>query len=151
MHNHEPPGYDCPFCRVARGEPTKYTTEEQVVERTEHTVSFVSPRWWTDFGANVLVIPLEHHENIYDLPIRLAEPITTAVQRVARAMKIAFRCDGVSTRQHNEPGGNQEVWHLHVHVFPRWEGDGLYGRRGYDAERTVLLERASTLRSVLAG
>jgi histidine triad (HIT) family protein len=32
----------------------------------------------------------------------------------------------VSTRQHNEPAGNQDVWHLHVHVFPRYPGDQLY-------------------------
>jgi histidine triad (HIT) family protein len=42
-------------------------------------------------------------------------------------MKAAFECDGISTRQHNEPGGMQEVWHFHLHVFPRWEGDDLYG------------------------
>ena len=34
--------------------------------------------------------------------------------------------DGTSTRQHNEPAGNQDVWHYHVHLFPRYEGDALY-------------------------
>jgi histidine triad (HIT) family protein len=43
-------------------------------------------------------------------------------------MKEVYRCDGVSTRQHNEPAGDQDVWHLHVHVFPRYEGDQLYLR-----------------------
>ena len=42
-------------------------------------------------------------------------------------MKAAFGCPGVSTRQHNEPAGDQEVWHYHLHVFPRFPGDGLYG------------------------
>jgi len=37
-----------------------------------------------------------------------------------------YKCDGVSTRQHNEPAGGQEVWHYHLHVFPRYEGDNLY-------------------------
>jgi histidine triad (HIT) family protein len=47
-------------------------------------------------------------------------------QRVAVAMRAAYGCDGISTRQHNEPSGNQDVWHLHVHVFPRWADDRLY-------------------------
>jgi histidine triad (HIT) family protein len=34
--------------------------------------------------------------------------------------------DGTSMRQHNEPGGNQNVWHFHVHVFPRYDDDDLY-------------------------
>jgi histidine triad (HIT) family protein len=45
---------------------------------------------------------------------------------VALAFKAVYDCDGVSTRQHNEPGGTQDVWHYHVHVFPRYTGDSLY-------------------------
>ena len=41
-------------------------------------------------------------------------------------MKEAYSCDGISTRQHNEPAGNQDVWHYHLYVFPRYAGDGLY-------------------------
>ncbi|MDN3240096.1 HIT family protein [Glycomyces tritici] len=57
-----------------------------------------------------------------------------------------YGCDGVSTRQHNEPAGNQDVWHLHVHVFPRYEGDRLYATKalpGWAApeERQVYAER----------
>ena len=44
-------------------------------------------------------------------------------QRVAVAMREAYDCEGISTRQHNEPAGNQDVWHLHVHVFPRHHDD----------------------------
>lgn len=41
-------------------------------------------------------------------------------------MKRVYGCDAVSTVQHNEPYGNQDVWHYHVHVFPRYDGDNLY-------------------------
>ena len=47
-------------------------------------------------------------------------------KRVAIALKETYKCDGVSTRQHNEPAGNQDVWHFHLHVFPRYTGDKLY-------------------------
>lgn len=46
-------------------------------------------------------------------------------------MRQTYDCEGISTRQHNEPAGNQDVWHLHVHVFPRYVEDRLYAR---DAE-----------------
>ena len=48
-------------------------------------------------------------------------------KRIALALKTAYGCDGTSFRQHNEPHGDQEVWHYHLHVFPRWHGDDLYG------------------------
>jgi histidine triad (HIT) family protein len=44
-------------------------------------------------------------------------------------LKTAYGCDGTSFRQHNEPHGDQEVWHYHLHVFPRYEGDELYRGR----------------------
>lgn len=52
-------------------------------------------------------------------------PRATSAQ-VAIAMRTAYGADGVSTRQHNEPAGTQHVWHHHVHVFPRYEGDDFY-------------------------
>jgi len=44
----------------------------------------------------------------------------------AFAFKQIYRCGGVSSWQHNEPAGYQDVWHYHLHVFPRCEGDALY-------------------------
>lgn len=49
--------------------------------------------------------------------------------RTAIAIRQSYRCDGTSTRQHNEPAGNQDVWHFHVHVFPRYAGDRLYATK----------------------
>ncbi|WP_342215965.1 HIT family protein [Nocardia brasiliensis] len=49
------------------------------------------------------------------------------VREIAVAMRATHRCDGVSTRQHNEPAGGQDVWHYHGHLFPRYHGDDLCG------------------------
>ena len=54
--------------------------------------------------------------------------VAVTVRRVATAIRDTYGCDGTSTRQHNDPGGGQDVWHLHVHVFPRYDGDRLYER-----------------------
>jgi histidine triad (HIT) family protein len=45
---------------------------------------------------------------------------------MAIAIRSTYGCDGTSTRQHNEPAGYQDVWHYHVHVFPRYHDDLLY-------------------------
>lgn len=74
----------------------------------------------------VLVIPKKHYENIYDIPDELLAEVYKVVKRIAIAVRSAYDCEGTSTRQHNEPSGNQDVWHLHVHVFPRYKDDNLY-------------------------
>ncbi len=51
-------------------------------------------------------------------------------------MRAAWGCDGVSTRQHNEPAGNQHMWHYHMHVTPRFRGDDLY--KTYVEEKAVM-------------
>lgn len=78
------------------------------------------------------------YENLYDPPNRLAVPILRATRLTALAMKSAFGCEGVSTRQHNEPAANQDVGHFHVHVFPRFPDDDLY--RLHDEWRWVSAE-----------
>jgi histidine triad (HIT) family protein len=137
--SHAPPGYDCPFCRLARGEATVLSSQQDVVYRDEHVTAFVSLHWRPKNPGHVLVVPNTHYENVYVVPAELGGPIQNAIRRVALAMKDAYRCDGVSTVQHNEPAGNQDVWHYHVHVFPRYAHDNLYQspRRLTTAEERV--------------
>jgi histidine triad (HIT) family protein len=124
VFNHEPDDYRCPFCRNLRDGESDLPLE--IVHRTDDVFVKVNPKWWPNNPGAALVIPVEHHENLYDLPDRLAEPLLSATRATALAMKTAFGCEGVSTRQHNEPAGNQDVWHYHLHVFPRFPDDGLY-------------------------
>jgi histidine triad (HIT) family protein len=125
---HAPPGYDCPFCRVLRGVDTPLNRQDDIVWRGERTAALISPKWWPANHGHVLVIPLVHVENLYEIEEHDLCAVAETTQRIAIALKEAYGCDGISTRQHNEPGGNQDVWHLHVHVFPRYFGDRLYQR-----------------------
>ena len=128
MPTHEPEGYDCPFCRLQRGECNERNQPDDVVAVTDLAFARVSPKWWPANPGAVLVVPRAHHENLYDLPSEVGHAVWDLVQQVAVAVRAAYDCDGVSVRQHNEPAGGQDVWHLHVHVFPRHEGDRLYAR-----------------------
>ena len=101
---------------------------DDMVWRDERTTAFISPRWWPKNHGHVLVIPNEHVENLYAIDDDLLGAVYATAKRIAIGLKEAYRCDGTSTRQHNEPAGDQDVWHVHVHVFPRYPGDRLYQR-----------------------
>ena len=149
---HAPPGYDCPFCRVLRGVDSEKNTQNDIVWRDARTAALISPKWWPANHGHVLVIPVVHIENIYAICEEDLCAVAATTKRIAIALKEAYRCDGVSTRQHNEPAGNQEVWHLHVHVFPRYPGDRLY-QRHEEQHWTTPTERApyaEKLRAVLS-
>jgi histidine triad (HIT) family protein len=128
MFNHAPEDYVCPFCLLVSGIVNEHVLSRQsdIVLLTGRVTAFVSSHQFPNNPGHVLVIPNSHHENLFDLPSDLAAEIHDAARAVALAMKAAYGCDGVSTRQHNEPAGNQDVWHYHLHVFPRYTGDDLY-------------------------
>jgi histidine triad (HIT) family protein len=75
-----------------------------------------------------------------------------AVREIAVAMRTAYGCEGISTRQHNEPAGGQDAWHFHVHVIPRYDGDDLYGSKPLPGFATGEQRRvyADKLRAVLS-
>lgn len=123
---HQPPGYRCPFCERLAGKADEVSGPEDIVRRTEDAAAFISPRWWPNNLGHVLVVPTAHYENLYSVPADAYRAVGDLVREIAVAIRQTYDCDGVSTRQHNEPAGNQDVWHLHVHVFPRYEGDELY-------------------------
>jgi len=133
MFNHEPDGYSCPFCRLVAGgeDERRINTQQDVVRRTGPATAFISPRWWPRNHGHVLVVPDAHYENLYDLPARYGHAVHDLVRDVAVAVRETYGCDGTSVRQHNEPAGNQDAWHYHVHVFPRYAGDDLYGSQPY--------------------
>lgn len=109
---------DCVFCRiVARQIPAT------VVHEDEHTLAFM------DLGqvnpGHVLVAVKTHVENIFGLEAPQAAAVSGATLRVARAIRSAFAPQGLSVYQANGKAAGQTVFHYHVHLVPRHEGDGM--------------------------
>ncbi|WP_454119594.1 HIT family protein [Microbacterium lacticum] len=125
---HEPTEYSCPFCRIQQGVVDERNSPSDVVAVTDRAFARVAPKWWPGNPGGVLVIPRAHVENIYTLSPADGNAVWDLVQRVAVGIRASYGCEGTSIRQHNEPAGDQDVWHLHVHVFPRYEEDRLYLR-----------------------
>lgn len=150
-YSHEPEGYECPFCRIAAGQDDGiHTKNADVVYQDATVTAFIAAAWWPANAGHVLVVPNGHYENIYDIPDDVLGAVQVVGKRVALALREVYGCDGTSFRQHNEPHGDQEVWHYHLHVFPRYEGDELYrsGKRNTTPEER--LPYAEKLRAVLS-
>jgi diadenosine tetraphosphate (Ap4A) HIT family hydrolase/sugar/nucleoside kinase (ribokinase family) len=131
MYNHAPGDYACPFCLLIAGITNEqvHSVQSDLIYHDETVTALIGSHQWPNNPGNVIVVPNEHFENIYDLPVRFAADIHLLARRIALAMKAVYGCDGVSTRQHNEPAGNQDVWHYHLHVTPRYKGDQFYSTR----------------------
>jgi histidine triad (HIT) family protein len=92
--------------------------------------------------GHVLLVPREHHETIVDLPDALVKPLFANAKLLAEAVALALAADGTFLAINNVV--SQSVPHVHVHVVPRRQKDGLKGffwpRRAYEsdsaAERT---------------
>ena len=102
----------CIFCRIIAGQ-----VPADVIAETERLSVFLS------LENHPLVVPRTHVENIYALDDLLAADVMRTAVRIARAVKSSLGCDGVLLAQANERAGGQTVFHLHVHVMPRWHGD----------------------------
>jgi histidine triad (HIT) family protein len=86
----------------------------------------MATRKYPNNQGHVLIIPNEHVENIYDLPLVLLSNIHALGKDIALAMKSEYHCDGVLICQHNEPAGDQNIWHYHLHVIPRYQNDSFH-------------------------
>ena len=91
--------------------------------------------------AHVIVVPNKHYENVYSIPEASLAAVYGTAKLVSGVIRAVYACEGTSMRRHNEPGGGQDVWHFHVHLFPRHVDDRLYERNAA-TRRTSAEERA---------
>jgi histidine triad (HIT) family protein len=132
------------FAKILRGELPAH----KVYEDTESLAFMdIMPRC----EGHALVIPKTPARNTLDAtPAQLAACMAT-VQRIARAQIKAFKADGITVQQFNEPAGGQVVFHLHVHVLPRWTGVKLGPHTATMEKPEVLAAAAEKLRAALNG
>jgi histidine triad (HIT) family protein len=145
-----PAGYQCPFCHLAETLQAP-TPKREIILVEPRVFAFVPLHHYAGIRGNCLVAPRAHYENVLDIPDELGSDFFRATRLIANAMRDAFGCEGISTRQHNGPAGNQDVWHFHLHVFPRFRNDGLYGGDAALYGTEERLEVAERLRDTLEG
>ena len=140
------PAYDPDnvFAKILRGDLPAHKLYED-----DATFAFmdIMPRG----DGHCLVIPRKPSRNILDVEPSSLAAVMATTQVMARAVMKAFTADGVTIQQFNEPAGGQVVFHLHVHIIPRFEGVSLRPHTGEMADQAVLAANAEKIRRALAG
>ena len=107
----------CIFCKIAAGEiPSKTLYEDE------------ESRVILDLGpatkGHALILPKNHYRNLFELPEDQAEKAMVLAKKMALQMREKLQCDGLNLVQNNEEVAGQTVFHFHMHLIPRYEGDG---------------------------
>ncbi len=109
---------DCVFCKIVNG-----NMASDIVYEDEDCVAVldVSPI----AEGHTIVILKEHYKNLIDVPDKFAASMIRACKRIGRALKGALDAEGFNVFCNNERCAGQVIEHIHMHVIPRGEGDGL--------------------------
>ena len=107
---------DCIFCKILAGEIPSTTVYE---DDSFKAILDVNPA----ARGHVIILPKIHAANLYELPDEVASKIMVVAKKIAIALKETYHCDGINVLQNNGEASGQTVFHLHVHVIPRFAGD----------------------------
>lgn len=114
---HHSPG-DCVFCAIALG-----TQAARIVYQDEHAVGFF-PLEPAAVG-HTLVIPRVHVANFLELDASAGPPLLQSAIRIGNALVSVLKPDGMNLITSAGEAASQTVFHLHLHLVPRWTGDAM--------------------------
>jgi histidine triad (HIT) family protein len=109
---------ECVFCRIVNGSETAH-----IVYQDSDSIAFFPLAPAVD--GHTLVVPRIHSRTLLDIDAASAGALMVATTRVARLLDRALRPDGMTMFQTNEQAGWQSIFHVHLHLVPRWKGDDL--------------------------
>lgn len=109
---------ECIFCEIVAG-----SAPAKSVDDNGAALAFLDVNPAVE--GHTLVVPLEHVENIWELTSVDSAAVWELTRMVARRLRAALQPDGLTILQSNGEAAWQHVFHFHVHVLPRWKGDGL--------------------------
>ncbi|MCX5579038.1 HIT family protein [Kaistia terrae] len=132
------------FARILRGEIPSHSVYEDAEAIAFMDVMPQGP-------GHLLVVPKAASRNLLDADPAVLSRLMPVVQKLARAAKLAFAADGVTVMQFNEPASGQTVFHLHVHIIPRFDGEPLHPHTGTMEKPEILAENAERVRAALGG
>ncbi|MFA6170851.1 MAG: HIT family protein [Patescibacteria group bacterium] len=110
---------DCIFCKIIAGQIPSYKVYEDEKTLAFLDINPVNP-------GHVLVVPKEHFANMEDVPEDILCAVIKTVKKVGKAIKEGLGAEGYNITENNDPVAGQIVPHIHFHVIPRIEGDGLH-------------------------
>lgn len=107
---------NCIFCKIIAGEIPSHTLYEDEQFRV---ILDVSPAT----RGHALILPKQHYANLYELPEDMAADAMRLAKKMMKTMTDKLNCDGFNLVQNNGEAAGQTVFHFHMHLIPRYEGD----------------------------
>ncbi|WP_167957656.1 HIT family protein [Anaerosporobacter faecicola] len=107
---------NCIFCKIAAGEIPSYTVYEDDDFKAFMDISPASK-------GHTILIPKKHADNLYELDETVASKLLPVAKKIATALKTELQCEGLNLLQNNGEIAGQTVFHFHMHLIPRYEGD----------------------------
>lgn len=104
---------DCIFCKIAARKAGAV-----IVFEDEHSLAFLDIHPLNP--GHTLVIPKKHYASMVEMPPEEVGRIFVSVSKVMRGVKKASKADGINIGQSNGKAASQEVFHMHVHIIPRY-------------------------------
>jgi histidine triad (HIT) family protein len=133
----------CVFCKIVQKQ-----IPVSIVYEDTRVLAFLDIKPLNE--GHTLVIPKAHYENIFDVPGELIEYVHGVTKKIAFAVKKTTNADGISIIQQNGKAAGQDVFHLHVHIVPRYEGQKLPSFSELsEATREELNQTATKIRKYL--
>lgn len=130
------------FAKILRGEAPVHAVYED-----EHSLAFMDIM--PQARGHTLVIPKEEAETLFDLSPEMLAATIRSTQKVARAVRAAFRPAGMLVGQLNGAVAGQTVFHVHFHVIPRYEAGGFVFHGRSPEDPAVLADHAEMIRAHL--
>ena len=130
---------DCIFCKIIRREaPASIVLEEDA------TLAFLDIRPMTP--GHTLVVPKSHASYLEDMKDGSVGPILETARKIAAALRRSgLKCEAVNLYLANGKEAGQEVFHVHMHVIPRFRGDGFGIRVRPDYGRVAAREEVEAI------
>jgi histidine triad (HIT) family protein len=109
---------DCVFCEIVSG-----SAPAAIVHETETTLAFLDVAPFAH--GHTLVIPKHHTEDFWSISSNAAQEVMAAAHEVGTVLRSRLSPDGMNLLQATRAPGFQTVFHMHLHVIPRWIGDTM--------------------------
>lgn len=107
---------NCIFCKIANGEIPSATLYEDEDFRVILDLGPAS-------RGHALILPKVHAEDIFSLPDETAAKAIVLAKKIAGILKEGLHADGINILQNNGTAAGQTVFHFHMHLIPRYQGD----------------------------
>lgn len=135
-----PPPAGCAFCAVVAGDVPAH-----VVAADDVAVAFLDLH--PAARGHTLVVPRVHAEHLWDVSAHDAASVMRLAHVVAAVLRDRLQPDGLTMRQNTGEASGQRVPHLHLHLVPRWHGDGTIGWPWPPPDDVDLAATLATLRT----